>query len=405
MSYLFSEDPKPQPASPENQAANAVSVSDKLIARAEELVPILAERAARTEELRRVPDESVRDLIDAELIRVATPQTYGGHAVDIDTLFEVGWRLAQGCGATGWFYTVTQSHNWIIGTATEEAQNEYFASPDVISSSAFAPTGKTERVSDGWLISGRWPFSSGVDHAEWVYLGALDKEVKRLAYLLVPRADIRIEDDWYPAGLRGTGSKSVVIDEPVFVPEHRTLWPGPAAPEARDRHGRASYGAPQSQIMPFVLAAPLIGIAQGALDEFTERTRNRTVMPGRPSAAEGTAAQIRLAQSSAEADAAVALLRADLRDLIAFGAAGKPLTDLERARFRRNHGYTAQLAVSAVDRLYSASGARAILNPSRISRMHRDVNAGSHQLALTWDSIAELYGRVRLGVKPSMEVW
>ncbi|MFD3581039.1 acyl-CoA dehydrogenase family protein [Streptomyces sp. NPDC058683] len=405
MSYQsVSEPPLSEPTSSGRGGAEAAPTPAELVARAEELVPVLAERAARTEEQRRVPDETVRDLVDAGLIRIATPQTYGGHGVDIDTLFEVGWRLAQGCGATGWFYSVTQSHNWLMGTASKEVQDEYFASPDVISSSAFAPTGKTEQVRDGWQISGRWPFSSGVDHAEWVWLGAMDIPRKRQAYLLVPRSEIKIVDDWYPAGLRGTGSKSVVIEESVFVPEYRVFYPGPAHPEARDRHGRASYAMPQSQVMPIWLSTPLVGMAQGAIKEFARRTPERR-LPGGRSHADLPGPQLRLAESAAEADAAMALLRTDLRDLIEFGAAGKQLTDEERARFRRNHCYTAKLAVSAVNRLYDASGANAILDPSPISRIHRDVNAGSHQIAVAWDNIAELYGRVLLGVEPNMAMW
>jgi alkylation response protein AidB-like acyl-CoA dehydrogenase len=379
----------------------------ELIGLAEELVPVLAERAEKTEELRRVPDETVRDLIDAGLIRVATPERYGGHGVDIDTLFEVGWRLAQGCGATGWFYTVTQSHNWLMGTASEAAQEEYFASPDTISSSAFAPTGTAERVQDGWWISGRWPFSSGVDHAEWVLLGAVDPTRKGQCFLMVPRADVTIVDDWFASGLKGTGSKSVVIEDPVFVADHRTLRPGPPRPEWRDRHRRNSYAVPYSQVMPVVLAAPLVGMAQGAVTEYANRTKNRVVQrgPQRRGAAESPGPQFRLAESAAEADTAVAVLRADMLELVGRGARGESLTDLDRARIRRNHCYAAKLSVAAVSRLFDAAGANALLAPSQLARMHRDVNAGSHQVALGWDDCAELYGRVRLGVEPSPALW
>lgn len=384
-----------------------VQTADELIARAEELVPVLAERAARAEEERRVPDESVRDLIDAGLIRVATPAAYGGHGVDVDTLFEVGWRLAQGCGATGWFYTVTQSHNWMMGMASKEAQDEYFQSPDVICSSAYAPSGKTESAKGGWLISGRWPFSSGVDHAEWAFLGAIDPDSRRPVYLLVPRSDFGVLDDWYPAGLKGTGSKSVVIDKPVFVPEHRAIWPGSTNLEARDLHDRASYALPQAQILPTVLATPLIGLAQGAVEEYTRLTKTRVFQlgPHRKAAAETAGPHFRITESAAEADAAVAMFRADLRELLEFGARGETLSDIDRARYRRNHCYTAKLAVSAVNRLYDAAGASAILTPSPLARIHRDVNAGSHQLALQWDNVSELYGRIRLGMEPPAGLW
>jgi 3-hydroxy-9,10-secoandrosta-1,3,5(10)-triene-9,17-dione monooxygenase len=379
----------------------------ELIARAEALMPVLAERAAKTEELRRIPDETVGDLVDAGLIRVANPDRYGGHGVDIDTLFEIGWRLAQACGSTGWFYSVTQSHNWVMGVASEAAQEEYFKSPDVISSSAFAPTGAAERVEDGWSISGRWPFSSGVDHAEWVLLGAADAESKTAYSLMVPRADVRIVDDWFASGLKGTGSKSVVIDKPVFVPQHRELqMNGPPRPEWRDRHERSSYGVPYFEVLPYAITTPLAGIAQGAVSEYVNRTKNRVIQrgPHRRGAAESPGPQFRVAESAAEAEAALVILRGDLRELIGRGATGDPLGPLDLARIARNRCYAAKLSVSAVNRVFDAAGANALLGPSPLARMHRDVNAGSHQPAVQWDEAAGRYGRVRLGVESS-EMW
>ncbi|MFF2514400.1 acyl-CoA dehydrogenase family protein [Streptomyces sp. NPDC058086] len=379
----------------------------ELIRRTEELLPVIAERAAKTEDVRRVPDETVRDLRDAGLIRVSNPTRYGGYGLDIDTTFEIGWRLGQACGATSWFYTVSQSHNWWMGTASEAAQEEYFASPDVISSSAYAPTGQTKRVDDGWWISGRWPYSSGVDHADWVMLGALDLESKSLYALMVPRADVTIDDDWHVSGLKGTGSKTIVIDEPVFVPRHRDMKAGgPPDLKWRDKHERGSYGVPQFEVMPAVLATPLIGIAQGAVTEFVDRTQKRVIKrgPNSVSMAEDPGGQFRVAESAAESDAALNIIRTDLRELIAHGAAGEALTPLDRARIWRNQCYAAKLSVSAVNRLFDASGAGALFASSALARMHRDVNAGSHQAAVQWDASAARYGKVRLGVE-SPELW
>lgn len=376
---------------------------EELIGRAEELLPVLAERAPRTEELRRIPDETVRDLVDAGLIRVANPERYGGYGLDVDTMFEVGWRLAQACGSTGWFYTVTQVHNWQMGTAPEAAQEEYFASPDVIASSAFAPTGDVQTVDGGWRISGRWPFSSGVDHAAWVLLGGAD-EVRGQFLMLVPRAEVTILDDWFASGLKGTGSKSVVIEDPVFVPAYRALNMSNASQEHwRDHHRRGSYGVPLLSIVSFCLATPVVGIGQGAVAEFTNHTRSR--MSLRRQAADAPGSHFRIAESAAESDAAVTILRADLREQVARGARGDAFSDLDRARYRRNHAYVTRLSVAAVNRLFDAAGAHALLDPNPLARMHRDVNAGAHQMALVWDDNAELYGRVRLGVEPSPAFW
>lgn len=376
----------------------------ELIGRAQELVPVLAERAAKTEELRRLPDETVRDLVDAGLIRVANPERYGGYGLDVETMFDIGWRLAQGCGATGWCYTVMQVHNWQMGVASEAAQEEYFASPDVLASSSFAPTGNVERAEGGWRISGRWPFSSGVDHAAWVLLGGLDERMGGEFLLLVPRSDVDILDDWFASGLKGTGSKSVVIDDPVFVPDYRGFsMTGSDRGPWRHWHRRGSYGVPMRSIVSFCLATPVVGIAQGAVDEFAARTKTRMSRGRR--AAEYAGFQFRIAESAAQAEAAATILRADLCEQTARGTCGDTFSDLDRARYRRNHAYVTKLAVAAVNRLFDAAGARGLLDPSLLARMHRDVNAGSHQMALGWDDHAELYGRVRLGLEPPSAFW
>src|SRR5690242_1046740 len=110
-----------------------------LLRRAEDLVPVLASRAQQAETLRRIPDETVTDLRQAGLIRIANPDGFDGYGLDYDTVLEVVGILGRGCGSTAWCYRVWASHNWILGMYPIQAQEEYFASsPDVLSSSAFA---------------------------------------------------------------------------------------------------------------------------------------------------------------------------------------------------------------------------------------------------------------------------
>ena len=102
---------------------------DELLRRASELVPVLRERAARTEELRQIPDETVQDLQASGLIRIGNPRRYGGHdGLDMDAAYEVGWELGRGCGSTAWCYCLWAVHNWWVGHFPEKAQDEYFAS-------------------------------------------------------------------------------------------------------------------------------------------------------------------------------------------------------------------------------------------------------------------------------------
>lgn len=370
---------------------------DELLQRVRDLLPAIRDRAAETERLRHIPDETVADLKDAGLIRIPNPPRFGGYSHDIDLLFEAAMEVGKACGSTAWCFAVWSIHNWMLGHWPEEAQEEYFAEgPNVLSSSAFAPTGRLEPVDGGFKLSGRWDFSSGSDAGTWALLSAIGPEGPRMA--LVPRPDYEIVDTWFVSGLRGTGSKDVVIEQ-AFVPGHRicALMGDIQGSPAFALHGRASYRLPPMSLLPFTLCSPLVGMAQGAIDEFTNNLKGKTG-PGRT--ADSVALQLRLAESSAEVDAARLLVRTRTRELIQRAGEGERLNDVEQAAVRRDYGFVAKLSVRAVNRLFEAAGGHALYDTEAIQRFHRDVHAGSHQAALGWDSIGEGYGRAALGLPP-----
>jgi 3-hydroxy-9,10-secoandrosta-1,3,5(10)-triene-9,17-dione monooxygenase len=366
--------------------------------RASALVPVLRERAAQAEQLRRVPSDSVQDLRASGLIRIGNPERFGGTGLDIDTAFAVSWELGRACGSTAWCYAVWTAHNWWLGHFPEQCQEEYFATgPDTLFSSALNPANSTaERVAGGFRVSGRWTFSSGVDAADWVMVACGASSDERL-WMLLPRTDCEIVDTWFAVGLRGSGSKDVVVRD-VFVPEHRTINPNRAGDSDRtgwELHKRASYQVPLKMFNEWALAAPIIGMAQGVVDEFTQRARRGTG-PGRT--ANSVAQQLRLAEASAEVDTARKLHRADVREILDRAGQGASFPPLDRARYLRDASFTVNLCVKAVNRLYEASGGRAIMEAEPIQRLYRDVHAASHHAALNWDVAAEQFGRHALGL-------
>lgn len=376
----------------------AVSAED-LLERASALVPVLKERARQTEGLRQVPAETIRDLRDAGLFAIATPERFGGNGHEIDLMFRVAMEIGKGCGSAAWCYAVWDIHNWMVGHWPLATQEEYFAGgPDTLSSSSFAPNGKLEPVDGGYTLSGRWEFSSGSDGATWALLGAMSPAGPN--FVLIKRPDYQVLDDtWYVSGLRGTGSKDIVVDG-AFVPAHRLLpmaGMGPAS-GAWQLHGRDSYRLPGMAILPFTLCSPVVGMAQGAVDEFIAMLKGKTG-PGRT--ADSVALQMRLAESSAEVDVARRLVTSDTREMIERAGAGDMPGELEQATYRRDFGYAVKLCVQAVNRLFEASGGHALFDANPLQRLHRDVHAGSHQGALYWDSIAEGYGRAALGLPPA----
>ncbi len=373
----------------------------KLVHRAAALVPMLRERAAETEELRRIPDDIVDALHASEVLRAVKPTRFGGLGFDFDVAFDIAAELGRGCGSTAWCYGVWASHTWISGMFPEQAQEEYWAdSPQTLSSTSFNPArGTVTAVPGGYHVSGQWDFSSGCDAATWVLLVGNGPDGP--LFLLLPRADYTIEDTWFVSGLRGTGSKDIRVAN-VFVPTYRTLSMldmREAQTPGRVVHDTANYRIPLRSILTFTLASPVLGMAQGALEVFEARVREAVSARRGTKMAQASGTQMRLGESAAEVDAARLILHHDTQEIIARARRGDMPTLEERARYRRNQAYMAKLCRQAVNRLFEASGGHSIYESSALQRFHRDIHAGTHHHSLTWDPVAEQYGKVRLGME------
>lgn len=376
----------------------------EMMERAAQLVPILRERSAECEDLRRVPEATVAAFRAAEIHRIAQPPAYGGLGLDMDTVYEVAAELARGCGSSGWMGSFWPLHNWMIGMWPVRAQQEYWAdSHDVLSSTASAVVDfKVEPAGGGVRVSGRWNFASGIDHAQWVQLIITRGEASS-DLMLIPKSDYRIDDNWRVAGLRGSGSKAVVLDE-VLVPDYRIV-PGSqfmtGTTAGRYLYPSAFYRVPLFSFLGYSLAAPIIGMGQGVVDLFEQQMQGRVDVQTGMRAIDQPSMQIRLAEASAEVDAVRLLMLRDLRDIREYGAEKIELPLAERARMRRDIGFAVRTCVRAANQLYEAAGAHAIYDGSPIQRMVRDINAASHSIAVTWDVPAENYGRVRWGLPPN----
>jgi alkylation response protein AidB-like acyl-CoA dehydrogenase len=377
---------------------------DDMVARTEAMLPAIAERALQTEHERRIPQETLDEIRAAGLNRVMQPVRWGGCGLEFDAFFEISWRLSSACGSTGWVYSVAAVQSWELGLAPEAAQEDVFGSGDVWSCSAFNPRGaKVEAAEGGWRLSGRWQYSSGCLHADWAMLGAIVPEFAGPVLLLVPRADFRIEDTWHVSGLRGTGSNDIVIDEPVFVPGHRYV---PTAGNiAAASNGCGSYGAPPPSITPWGLVTPVIGMAQGALNAYEQATRTRVASFSGREVAKMAGPQMRVSAAAAALDAARALARRDIREVIERGARGEAFSDEDRVRLRRDHAYVADLCYNATMMIARGAGASSLFETNPIQRFMRDVHAGSMQIVANWDEQAESYGRVRMGLEPNGQMW
>ncbi len=379
---------------------------EMLRARARALVPTLRARAIETEALRRIPDETIADLHKSGLFRMLQPRRVGGSELPYRALVELVAIIAEGCGSTAWVLANLASHHWMLAMWPEAAQDDVWGvSPDDLVGSALVfPSGKATAVADGYMLSGRWPFSSGVDPSRWNFVGgvvhdAKDKPIEQRCFLV--RADqYRIIDTWYATGLRGTGSKDIEMKD-AFVPAHRTLplsaLVGGIAPGCAINPAPL-YRLPVLGLFAFVVSGVSLGLARGAIGDFTQQMHSRIATYSGRRLADLANLQLKIGEASALADTAEALMLKDCEEAIAITEAGAPPTIEQKARWRRDGAYAASLCTEAVNQLFAATGGGGVYLNQPIQRAFRDAHAANAHYALSWDVNGTQWGRIALGL-------
>jgi 3-hydroxy-9,10-secoandrosta-1,3,5(10)-triene-9,17-dione monooxygenase len=375
--------------------------TDELIARARSLAPLLAERAQRCEDQRRVPDESIEDFMRAGLLRMCQPARHCGYEMGWDVLCDVADVLAPACGSQAWLQHIFADHTVLVATFPPPVQEEVWGSdPDTIVSASFDPAGRARRVEGGFLYSGRHGFASGIDFARWLVCCGMIEESGVLDgphFFLVPKSDAAVIDDWQVMALEGTGSKTFVVTD-AFIPAHRFLdgglsragtGPGTAVNKA------AVYRMPRfSGVAAAGFSALAIGMARSVLAEWlavTGTRRSRGVAVGAQQSM-----HILAARCAAEIDAAHALnqltARGDMRKI----EDGLTLSEAERLTGRRNVAFATQLAYKAGTRLFNAAGGHAIYSKGAMQRQFRNLIGAAAHRGVNWETSAADYGAALL---------
>jgi 3-hydroxy-9,10-secoandrosta-1,3,5(10)-triene-9,17-dione monooxygenase len=380
-----------------------------VIDRATRLVPVLASRARASEALRRLPDETIGDLHANGLFRLLQPRRVGGLELPYEAIVRVTAILARGCGSTAWVTANIANHDFMLALWPREAQDDVWEadSAALIGSALMFPPGRATKVAGGFRLSGRWKFSSGIDACTWTMLGGIasaDGELPDYRVFLLPAADYRIIDTWHAAGLRATGSNDVEVTD-VFVPEHRALavdlMKGCAAPGAAVNTGPL-YRLPVFDMFPYVVAATALGIAQGAVEQFTEDTRHRVTSYSTTLLADHATTQVRLGEAAAAVEAAELLLYSNCERAMAAAAESRVLADAEKIRLRRDGAYAARLCTRAVDLLFEAGGGEYLYEEKTMQRAFRDIHAAQSHYVLAWDVAASKAGKFMLGIAPDI---
>ncbi len=378
---------------------------DETMREARELVAALRARAAQAEAARVMLPETVSDLHRIGALRILQPKRWGGMEYDFISYIDVPMELARGCASTSWNVVNLSIHNWMLALYDERAQAEVWGrDPDALIAAGIAyPQGRARKADGGFVISGKWNFSSGVNIAEWCMLAVIVRDGDKIIdhrMCLLDKSQYEVVDDWHTLGMRSTGSMTVVAKD-VFVPEYRALCAydirgGDGFPGAKGNPNPV-YRVSLNALGGHGIAATAVGNAMAALEHtlvlVKERSTNYTGLKMR----DQQIVQHRVATAAVKIDSAKLMLRTDA--LAAQQEANNNvMPDMEqKLRYKRNAAYAATLCMEAVDALHTVTGATGIYQSYPLERIFRDAHALGAHISLNFDAQAPAWGLAALG--------
>lgn len=388
----------------------AVPTPEELVDRARAMIPTLKARARKCVQERDVPAESIREFHEAGFFRILQPKRWGGYEMHPNVFFDVQKAIAEGCMSTGWMFGVVGCHPYELALFPDQAQQEVWGSDtSTLASSSYQPVGKVTHAEGGFRLSGRWGFSTGSVHCDWVVLGSMvppknEGEVPEMRSFLLPRKDYVIDkDSWHVFGLQGTGSHDIIVDD-VFVPEYRThrsidgfLCQNPGQKE----NDAPLFTLPWAQVFVRSVSTAAFGGARAGVNAAIE------IMQSRVSTNTGKAAKAdpflhaAIAKALAQIAEMETTLRLTFEDLMGYAERGETIPMEKRAMFAYNSSTVVRRLADLVDDMMQLLGGRAIYMDSPIIQPWLDLNAGRAHVAndpnnRTADAVGTLLGEAPL---------
>lgn len=386
-------------------------MAHEVVSRVEETAGRLAATADETERLGKLAEESVKLIREAGVMRLLQPIDFGGYAAHPRDFAEAVMAVAKACGSTGWVCGVGGVHPWEMALCDRRLQEEVWGSdPNTWIASPYMPSGVATPTDGGYILSGHWQFSSGTDHCDWIFLGALlgDAEGKpaqpmKGLHVVLPRSDYTIvEDSWDVIGLRGTGSKDIIVDG-AFIPAYRTIDAEEVAAGglAAERTGRTEtvYKLPFWSMFPLGITAAVIGICEGALAVHLDYQRDRVMAAG-TKVKDDPYTLYAISEAASEIQASRLQLLDGISRLFDLADSGKPITFEDRAVVRRNQVRCAWRAVSAVDEIFARSGGNAVRRNNPLQRFWRDAHVGLQHAIHIPGNAYHATALTQMGVEP-----
>lgn len=370
----------------------------EFLRRCEALASDLGARAEEAEELRRLPEATMKLAVEADLFRAVVPTSLGGQGLGLEALAQGTRVLAQACPASAWTLSFLMMHAWLLAKLPAEGRAEIFAGGRLaLAPAPLAPTGTVTVEEGGYRLTGRWEWATGVAHADWVLVHAIQTEPEfTTLFLVVPKDEVVVDDVWFTSGMRATGSNTVRIED-RFVPTRRAVPARSLLYDAEPVEGDGMARHPVPSVLALVAAAPALGAAEAAVELFKARLADRVLAYSLGDRQrEQPAAQVRLA--TAMSDLAAARVRWDkaIGDLVDASAVGEPGEEL-RVAIRLTAAATVRASRSVINTVCEGAGASVYFSTSPLQRLQRDVEVLKGHVIFDWDRTAELAGRFALG--------
>lgn len=375
---------------------NAELSGPVLVERARALQPLVRSFAARAEAERTLPRELVGALADAGLFRIAVARARGGAESEPRAQIEAIEAISAADGAAGWTLMIgIETLGFASAAARPDVAEELVTkNPRVVFSGALNPLGRATPVDGGFRVSGRWPFASGCLHADWFWGQCVidGRERPELVEVIVPRADYRVLDTWHVAGLRGSGSHDVEVEN-LFVPERFTT----RVAYERLRESGALFRLPTYTRLAYNKVGVATGIARAALDAFVELASERVPRGMRASLRERQFAQTSYVDAETRLRSARAFVFEAVEEVWQETLAGRTPTVKQRAFAQLACTQAVAASARAVELVHAAAGTSANLLTSPLERCMRDVHVVGQHIMVS-PALIEPAARALLGL-------
>lgn len=382
-----------------------IPTEQALYERARAMVPVLRSRWGEADAGSKVPDQTIAEMSEAGFFRVMQPRRYGGFEMNPRVFYNVQMILAEGCMSTAWVYGVLGVHPWQMALFDVRAQEEVWGTDTTtLIASTYMPVGKVQRVADGFRLSGRWSFSSGCEHCDWIFLGGMVQPEgegdPHYRTFLLPRSDYQIVKNWDTIGLRATGSHDIVVED-VFVPEyrtHRTRDDSRAARPGLEVNTSPLYTLPFAQVFVRAVSSSCIGGLQGAISLFRETAARQISRNFLGATANDPTAQMVLAEAVSAVDLMKLAIDRNFDDMIAHAEAGGAAPLESRLRYRFQSAQVPETCAFHISRLLKSCGGSGIYRSHPLTRFFLDIHAGRAHVANFADPVGRNFGGVLCGL-------